>query len=67
MVGEEGIGLEELVYLLEKLIVKIYEELMKLKEYYVFDNKLVLNILEVGNYFVLIIKKKYVLLLKKYV
>lgn len=67
MVGEEGIGLEEFVYLLEKLIVKIYEELMKLKEYYVFDNKLVLNILEVGNYFVLIIKKKYVLLLKKYV
>lgn len=67
MVGEEGIGLEELVYLLEKLIVKIYEELMKLKEYYVFDNKLVLNILEVGNYFVLIMKKKYVLLLKKYV
>ncbi len=53
MVGEEGIGLEELAYLLEKSTAKTYEELTKLKEHYASDNKSALNILEVGNHFCL--------------
>lgn len=59
VVGEEGIGLEELAYLLEKSTAKTYEELTKLKEHYASDNKSALNILEVGNHFVLTTKKKY--------
>ena len=66
VVGEEGIGLEELAYLLEKSTAKTYEELTKLKEHYASDNKSALNILEVGNHFVLTTKKKYASLLKKY-
>lgn len=65
VVGEEGIGLEELAYLLEKSTAKTYEELTKLKEHYASDNKSALNILEVGNHFVLTTKKKYASLLKK--
>lgn len=57
VVGEEGIGLEELAYLLEKSTAKTYEELTKLKEHYASDNKSALNILEVGNHFVLTTKK----------
>ena len=52
VVGEEGIGLEELAYLLE-VNSKTYEELTKLKEHYASDNKSALNILEVGNHFCL--------------
>ena len=62
VVGEEG-GLEELAYLLE-VNSKTYEELTKLKEHYASDNKSALNILEVGNHFVLTTKKKYASLLK---
>ena len=39
VVGEEGIGLEELAYLLEKSTAKTYEELTKLKEHYASDKR----------------------------
>lgn len=52
--------------LIREVNSKTYEELTKLKEHYASDNKSALNILEVGNHFVLTTKKKYASLLKKY-
>jgi segregation and condensation protein B len=66
VVGEEGIGLEELSYLLELSTAKTYESLTALKERYESDDQSALNILEVGNHFVLSTKKIFAPLLKKY-
>lgn len=66
VVGEEGIGLEELSYLLEISTAKTYEALTNLKERYDLDTQSALNILEVGNHFVLSTKKTFAPLLKKY-
>ncbi|MEI5992593.1 SMC-Scp complex subunit ScpB [Candidatus Enterococcus mansonii] len=66
VVGEEGIGLEELSYLLELSTAKTYEALTALKERYESDQQSALNILEVGNHFVLSTKKMFAPLLKKY-
>ncbi|MDA9470269.1 SMC-Scp complex subunit ScpB [Enterococcus sp. 5H] len=66
VVGEEGIGLEELSYLLEISTAKTYEALTNLKERYDSDTQSALNILEVGNHFVLSTKKTFAPLLKKY-
>ena len=66
VVGEEGISLEELSYLLETTTAKIYEALTRLKEKYAADEQTALHILEVGNHFVLSTKKQFAPLLKKY-
>ncbi|WP_206912141.1 segregation and condensation protein B [Enterococcus sp. DIV0840] len=66
VVGEEGIGLEELSYLLELSTAKTYEAVTALKERYESDKQAALNILEVGNHFILSTKKAFAPLLKKY-
>lgn len=66
VVGEEGIGLEELAYLLEISTSKTYETLMALKEKYESEPDSALNILEVGNHFKLSTKRECAPLLKKY-
>lgn len=66
VVGEEGIGLEELSYLLGLSTAKTYEALTALKERYESDKQTALNILEVGNHFILSTKKIFAPLLKKY-
>lgn len=66
VVGEEGIGLEELSYLLNLSTAKTYEALTTLKERYESDKQSALNILEVGNHFILSTKKNFAPLLKKY-
>ncbi|MGM0124506.1 segregation and condensation protein B [Enterococcus sp. AZ194] len=66
VVGEEGIGLDELSYLLEAETSQVYEWLEDLGDRYEQDEKSALNILEVGNHFVLTTKKKFAKLLKKY-
>ncbi|MBL1224452.1 SMC-Scp complex subunit ScpB [Enterococcus sp. BWR-S5] len=66
VVGDEGISLEEISYLLELSTAKSYELLKALKERYEQDKQSALNILEVGNQFVLSTKKNFAPLLKKY-
>lgn len=66
IVGDEGIGLEELSYLLEEPTPKIYQYIQSLNQKYQDDNDAALNILEVGNHFVLTTKKEFAPLLKKY-
>lgn len=66
VVGEEGISLEELAYLLEISTSKTYELLMSLKEKYELESESALNLLEVGNHFKLSTKKEFAPLLKKY-
>jgi len=66
VVGEEGIGLEELSFLLGLSTAKTYEALTALKERYESDKQTALNILEVGNHFILSTKKTFAPLLKKY-
>jgi len=66
IVGDEGIGLEELSYLLEEPTPNIYQYIQVLNQKYQDDNDAALNILEVGNHFVLTAKKEFAPLLKKY-
>ena len=66
VVGDEGIGLEELSYLLAQAPPQVYEALQKLNQKYQEDPDSALNILEVGNHFVLTTKKEFASLLKKY-
>lgn len=66
VVGDEGISLEEISYLLELPTAKSYELLNALKERYEQDKHSALNVLEVGNQFVLSTKKNFAPLLKKY-
>jgi segregation and condensation protein B len=66
IVGDEGIGLEELSYLLEEATPKIYQYIQTLNQRYQENNDAALNILEVGNHFILTTKKEFAPLLKKY-
>ncbi|HPJ00478.1 MAG TPA: SMC-Scp complex subunit ScpB [Enterococcus sp.] len=66
IVGDEGIGLEELSYLLEEATPKIYQYIQTLNQRYQESNDAALNILEVGNHFILTTKKEFAPLLKKY-
>lgn len=66
VVGDEGISLEEISYLLELPTAKAYELLNTLKKRYEQDEHSALNILEIGNQFVLSTKKSFAPLLKKY-
>lgn len=66
VVGEEGVGLEELAFLLEISTSKTYETLMSLKEKYESEPDSALNLLEVGNHFKLSTKRELAPLLKKY-
>jgi segregation and condensation protein B len=58
IVGDEGIGLEELSYLLEEATPKIYQYIQTLNQRYQENNDAALNILEVGNHFILTTKKR---------
>lgn len=66
VVGDEGIGLEELSYLLEEPTASIYQFIQILNHNYHDNENSSLNILEVGNHFVLTTKKEFASLLKKY-
>lgn len=66
VVGDEGIGLEELSYLLDVKTATIFQWLQELEQRYVEDENSALHILEVGNHFVLTTKKEFAPLLKKY-
>lgn len=66
VVGDEGIGLEELSYLLEEPTASIYQLIQILNQNYQDNENSSLNILEVGNHFVLTTKKEFASLLKKY-
>lgn len=66
VVGEEGIGLEEISYLLEVSPPQSYEAITELKAKYEEEANSALHILEIGNHFVLSTKKKFAPLLKKY-
>lgn len=66
VVGEEGISLEELSYLLNLDTVSTFEMIEQLKEKYQEDSESALHILETGNHFVLTTKKECVALLKQY-
>jgi segregation and condensation protein B len=66
VVGDEGIGLEELSYLLEETTAMVYQAIQKLSQQYELDETSALHILEVGNHFVLTTKKEFAPLLKKY-
>lgn len=66
VVGDEGIGLEELSYLLEEPTPQVYQAIQSLNQKYQSDEASALNILEVGNHFVLTTKKEFASLLKKY-
>lgn len=66
VVGEEGIGLEELAFALKKSMPEIYETVSELKENYESNEASALTILEVGNHFVLTTKKVFAPLLKDF-
>ncbi|MCF1631118.1 SMC-Scp complex subunit ScpB [Tetragenococcus koreensis] len=64
--GDEGVRLEELSFLIGEPASKIYQLIQTLSEKYQEDSQSSLNILEVGNSFVLTAKKEYAPILKKY-
>ncbi|MCF1584126.1 SMC-Scp complex subunit ScpB [Tetragenococcus koreensis] len=64
--GDEGVRLEELSFLIGEPAPKIYQLIQTLSEKYQEDPQSSLNILEVGNSFVLTAKKEYAPILKKY-
>ncbi|MFV0557050.1 MAG: SMC-Scp complex subunit ScpB [Enterococcus sp.] len=66
VVGEEGIEIEELSYLLNIDQTKVTQLIEKLQASYEANNQTALNILEVGNQFILTTKKKHAKILKKY-
>lgn len=57
VVGDEGIALEELSYLLELSTAQVYAFIQELNETYQQDQQRALQILEVGNQFILTTKK----------
>lgn len=63
--GEEGISLEELSFLVNETTASIYKELELLKNRYL-EEETALNLLEVGNHYLLSTKKDYADLIKKY-
>lgn len=66
VVGDEGIALEELSYLLELTTGQVYPLIQELNESYLKDANRGLQILEVGNQFILTTKKALAPLLKRY-
>lgn len=66
VVGEEGIGLEELAFTLQRSTSEIYQNIIDLKKKYEEDETVALTILEVGNHFVLTTKKEFAPLLKEF-
>ncbi|MFZ2876951.1 MAG: SMC-Scp complex subunit ScpB [Enterococcus aquimarinus] len=66
VVGDEGIALEELSYLLELSTAQVYAFIQELNETYQQDQQCALQILEVGNQFILTTKKELAPLLKRY-
>ncbi|GAA2901532.1 SMC-Scp complex subunit ScpB [Enterococcus pseudoavium] len=66
VVGEEGIGLEELAFTLKRSTSEIYQNIIDLKKKYEEDETVALTILEVGNHFVLTTKKEFAPLLKEF-
>lgn len=66
VVGDEGIGLEELGFLLSTKTAAVYDLIQELQKDYQENPMSALNILEVGNHFVLTTKREFAPLLKKY-
>lgn len=66
VVGDEGIGLEELSFLLNTKTAGVYDLIQELQKDYQESPTSALNILEVGNHFVLTTKREFAPLLKKY-
>ncbi|RSU15570.1 SMC-Scp complex subunit ScpB [Vagococcus elongatus] len=66
VVGEEGISLDELSFLLKKETAEVFEAIRFLEHKYQKDRDCALHILEVGNQFILSTKKECADLLKKY-
>lgn len=66
IVGNEGIILEELAYLLELPTAQVYPLIQELSQSYLADDTRALQILEVGNQFILTTKKACAPLLKRY-
>lgn len=64
--GDEGVRLEELSFLIDQPASKVYQLIQTLNEKYQEDVQSSLNILELGNHFVLTAKKEYAPILKKY-
>lgn len=66
VVGDEGIPLEELSYLLEMTPARVYPLIQELNQSYTADETRGLQILEVGNQFILTTKKEFAPLLQRY-
>lgn len=66
VVGDEGIGLDELSFLLSTKTAAVYDLIQELQKDYQENTASALNILEVGNHFVLTTKREFAPLLKKY-
>lgn len=66
VVGDEGISLEELSYLLELEPSQVYPLIQELSQAYLADERRSLQLLEVGNQFILTTKKAFAPLLKRY-
>ncbi|MDN6639778.1 MAG: SMC-Scp complex subunit ScpB [Tetragenococcus sp.] len=64
--GDEGMALEELSFLIGQPTPDIYQLIQALNQKYQEDIQSSLNILELGNHFVLTAKKEYAPILKKY-
>jgi len=52
VVGDEGIGLEELSYLVKSNTASVYQHLQELNQQYEENEHTALHILEVGNHFI---------------
>lgn len=66
VVGEEGISLNELAFLVKASTQEVYETIASLQARYQADDASALTILEVGDHFLLATKKDYSELLKSY-
>ncbi|MDT2613755.1 SMC-Scp complex subunit ScpB [Enterococcus dongliensis] len=66
IVGEEGLGLEELAFTLDRPMPEIYQDIIELKKRYEENASSALTILEVGNHFILSTKKEFAPLLKEF-
>lgn len=66
VVGEEGISLEEISYLLDQDTASAFTLVEELKTNYQSSNERALHILETGNHFILTTKKECSSLLKRY-
>ncbi|MHC5269700.1 SMC-Scp complex subunit ScpB [Enterococcus sp. LJL98] len=66
VVGDEGIALEELSFLLDQTPSQVYPLVQELNATYLADENRSLHILEVGNQLILTTKKDFAPLLKRY-